>query len=123
MSPSGVYWGHYQHPLPVYDISLARLGLRSPGRGYQLDSGFPSERVTCLALYASSNSLADIGTLGRYYSEDRRGAEFNGSVLPVSSHRMCGLYLLTVHVLKNVSERFSGCHPLIRNHRIFTWDS
>jgi hypothetical protein len=107
----------------VYDIPLARLGLQSPGRGYQFDSGFPPIRITCLALHASAHSLADIGTLRRYSAEDKCGAEFNGSVLPVPSHRMCKLYLSSANFLKSVSERLPGCHPLIWNHRIFTWDS
>jgi hypothetical protein len=84
----------------VHDLSLARLGLYSPGRGYQLDSGFPPLRVACVALHASADSLADTGTLGRYSSEDRRGAKFNGSVFPLSSHRMCELHLSSANFLK-----------------------
>ena len=84
---SGVHWGHYEHPLVMYDISLARLGLRPPGRGCQLHPGFSPVRITRLALHASANSLADIGTPGRYPSEDRCGAKFDGSVLLVSSNR------------------------------------
>jgi hypothetical protein len=87
MSFSGVHWGHFEHPLLVYDISLARLGLHPPGCGYQLHSGFPPDRIARLALYASASGHAEIGTPGRYSSEDRRGAKFDGSVLLVSSNR------------------------------------
>ena len=84
----------------MHDLSLARLGLYTPGRGCQLDSGFPPLRVACVALHASANSLADTGTPGRYSAEDRRGAKFNGSVLPLSSHRMCELCLSPTNFLK-----------------------
>jgi hypothetical protein len=76
----------------VHDISLARLGLRPPGGGCQLHSGFPADCITRLALHASANSLADIGTPGRYSSEDRCGAKFDGSILLVSSNRTWALY-------------------------------
>jgi hypothetical protein len=97
---SGVHWRYLEYPFLMYDVSLARLGLRGPDRGYQPRPGFPPERVTCLALHVSANSLADIGTLGRHSSEDRCGAKHNGSVLPVSSHSMCRLFLSSVDFLK-----------------------
>ena len=84
---SGIHWCHFEHPLLVYDISLARLGLHPPGRGRQLDSGLPPDRIARLALHASANNHADIGTPRRYSSEDRCGAKFDGSVLLVSSTR------------------------------------
>ncbi len=82
----------------MYDISLARLGLHTPGRGYQLHSRFPPDRIARLALHASAVSLADIGTPGRYSSEDRYGAKFDGSIFLVSSHRMWAFYLSTVNL-------------------------
>jgi hypothetical protein len=82
------------------------MGLHTPGRGYQLYPGLSPERITCLALHAGSNSLAGIGTLGRHSSENRCGASFNGSVLPVSSHSMCGLYLSLVSLLKESQNGF-----------------
>ncbi len=84
---SGVCWGHFEHPLPVYDISLARVGLHTPRRGCQPHSGFPADRITRLALHASANFPADVGTFRRDSSEDRCGAKFDGSILLVSSHR------------------------------------
>jgi hypothetical protein len=95
----------------LYDISLAALGLQHPGSGYWLCPGFPPERITCLALHDDTNNLADIGTLGRYSSEDRRGTQFNGSVLPVPSYRMCALVLFLINCSqKYVSSVFWSSH-------------
>lgn len=83
----------------MYHISLARLGLHTPGRGCQLHSGFPPVRVTRSAFYVGANSPADIGTTGRHSSEDRCRAKFDGSVLLVSSNRTWVLYLSFVKFL------------------------
>lgn len=83
---------YFERPLPVHDGQLARLDMHSPGCGYQLHPGFPPKRVTCVTLAASISLVADFSASGRYSSENRCGAEFNGSVLPVPSHRMYSFF-------------------------------
>lgn len=77
----------------MHDVSLASLGLYSADHNHQHHSGFPSDRITCGALHASTDRPKDIGAFGRYSSEDRCGAQLNGSILPVPSHRMWLLFL------------------------------
>jgi hypothetical protein len=96
LSSSGIYRNSYKRPLPVHDGQLARLDMQTSGRGYQLHPGFPPIRITRVALAPSTNRLADISASGRYSSKNRCGAEFNGSVLHVSSHRMWSLLLYRI---------------------------
>jgi hypothetical protein len=96
---SGICRIRFEYPLPVYDISLARMDLQNPGRGYQLYPGFPPGCVTCGAPIASIDSVAATGTSRGYTSANRRGAQPNGSILPVPSHCM----LLVVLVPDSIS--------------------
>ena len=57
------------------------MGLQSPDYNRQLRPGLWIYCVTRDTLHARANNNADFGSPGRYSSEDRRGAEFNGSAL------------------------------------------
>jgi hypothetical protein len=76
----------------VHDSQLARLDMQPSERGCQLNPGFPPKRITCVTLAASTNLLADIGASRRHSSENRCGAEFDGPVLHVPSHRVYSFF-------------------------------
>ena len=80
---------HFEHPLRGPALFLAPLGLQntSPYRG--TSPGFWVHSVAFGIVHASTDNIANIGTLGRYTTEDRCGAQFNGSVLHVPSYRRC----------------------------------
>ena len=71
---SDVYRLYFEHPFRVRDLSLATLGLQAPGSSSRLYPGFLAYRVALGTLQAGTYNNEDIGTLGRYFAEDRCGA-------------------------------------------------
>ena len=64
---------YFGHSFRVQYLSLAALGLQAPRSYRQLCPGFLVHRVAPGTHHACANNNEDIGTLGRYSTEDGRG--------------------------------------------------